>query len=104
MCERVAEGLNAQTRTPCSTSSPATTHASFPAPLTALSYSCCLQIGGGLEDHLVGVTHECDYPPAVVAKCERVTTSEINPHTMSQVLVLVDTPGQSKENCTFVRR
>eukprot|EP00903_Cladosiphon_okamuranus_P008360 g8039.t1 len=41
-------------------------------------------IGGGLEDHLVGVTHECDHPPAVVAKCERVTTSEINPHTMSQ--------------------
>lgn len=33
----------------------------------------------------MGVTHECDYPPAVVAKCERVTTSEINPHTMSQV-------------------
>eukprot|EP00904_Undaria_pinnatifida_P007081 jgi/Undpi1/3502/HiC_scaffold_16.g06874.m1 len=41
-------------------------------------------IGGGLEKHLVGVTHECDYPPAIVAGCERVTTSEINPHTMSQ--------------------
>ncbi|CAM9465659.1 unnamed protein product, partial [Hapterophycus canaliculatus] len=41
-------------------------------------------IGGGLEEHLVGVTHECDHPPAVVARCERVTTSEINPHTMSQ--------------------
>ena len=33
----------------------------------------------------MGVTHECDHPPAVVANCERVTTSEINPHTMSQV-------------------
>ncbi|CAN0284140.1 unnamed protein product [Pylaiella littoralis] len=41
-------------------------------------------IGGGLEERLVGVTHECDHPPAVVARCERVTTSEINPHTMSQ--------------------
>lgn len=43
------------------------------------------QIGGGLENRLVGVTHECDHPPAVVAGCERVTTSEINPHKMSQV-------------------
>ena len=33
----------------------------------------------------MGVTHECDHPPAIVAGCERVTTSEINPHTMSQV-------------------
>ncbi|CAM9249008.1 unnamed protein product [Ascophyllum nodosum] len=41
-------------------------------------------IGGGLERKLVGVTHECDYPAAVVARCERVTTSDINPHTMSQ--------------------
>ncbi|CAB1117184.1 unnamed protein product [Ectocarpus sp. CCAP 1310/34] len=41
-------------------------------------------IGGGLEAHLVGVTHECDHPPAVVARCERVTNSEINPHKMSQ--------------------
>ncbi|CAN0507662.1 unnamed protein product, partial [Laminaria digitata] len=39
----------------------------------------------GLEKRLVGVTHECDHPAAIVAECERVTTSEINPHTMSQV-------------------
>lgn len=45
------------------------------------------QIGGGLEERLVGVTHECDFPPEVVAKCERVTTSEINPHKMTQVCV-----------------
>ncbi|CAM9320122.1 unnamed protein product, partial [Choristocarpus tenellus] len=37
-----------------------------------------------LQNSLVGVTHECDYPPDVVKRCERVTTSEINPHTMSQ--------------------
>ncbi|CAM9170713.1 unnamed protein product, partial [Phaeothamnion confervicola] len=41
-------------------------------------------IGDGLEQRLVGVTHECDFPPEVVSECARVTTSDINPHKMSQ--------------------
>ena len=50
-------------------------------------------VGGlGLAAHLVGVTHECDVCPdsATLTKllasgtCTRVTTSEINPHSMGQ--------------------
>jgi iron complex transport system substrate-binding protein len=37
-----------------------------------------------LRNHIIAVTHECDYPPEVVAKAERITTSDINPHKMSQ--------------------
>lgn len=36
----------------------------------------------GLEDRLVGVTHECDYPPGVDAK-PHVTSSRISHETMS---------------------
>jgi iron complex transport system substrate-binding protein len=36
----------------------------------------------GLEDSLVGITHECDYPPSVVDK-PRLTASRISQETMS---------------------
>ncbi len=36
----------------------------------------------GLEDALVGVTHECDYPPAVIGK-PKLTASRISHETMS---------------------
>lgn len=36
----------------------------------------------GLEDALVGITHECDYPPTVVDK-PRLTSSRISPETMT---------------------
>jgi iron complex transport system substrate-binding protein len=36
----------------------------------------------GLEDALVGVTHECDYPPSVVGK-PQLTASRISHETMS---------------------
>lgn len=36
----------------------------------------------GLEDALVGITHECDYPPSVVDK-PRLTASRISQETMS---------------------
>jgi iron complex transport system substrate-binding protein len=36
----------------------------------------------GLEDALVGITHECDYPPSVVGK-PRLTASRISQETMS---------------------
>jgi iron complex transport system substrate-binding protein len=36
----------------------------------------------GLEDSLVGVTHECDYPPTVASK-PRLTASRISHETMS---------------------
>jgi iron complex transport system substrate-binding protein len=36
----------------------------------------------GLEDSLVGVTHECDYPPSVVNK-PKLTASRISHETMS---------------------
>jgi ABC-type Fe3+-hydroxamate transport system substrate-binding protein len=36
----------------------------------------------GLEDALVGITHECDYPASVVAK-PRLTASRISQETMS---------------------
>ncbi|MGH8933862.1 MAG: cobalamin-binding protein [Egibacteraceae bacterium] len=36
----------------------------------------------GLEDDLVGVTHECDFPPAVVGK-PQVTASRISHQTMT---------------------
>ena len=36
----------------------------------------------GLEDSLVGITHECDYPPSVVNK-PRLTSSRISQETMT---------------------
>jgi len=36
----------------------------------------------GLEDALVGITHECDYPPTVTGK-PRLTSSHISPETMT---------------------
>lgn len=36
----------------------------------------------GLEDALVGITHECDYPPSVVSK-PRLTSSRISHETMT---------------------
>lgn len=33
----------------------------------------------GLADQLVGVSHECDYPPEVVADLPRLTRSAIPP-------------------------
>ena len=36
----------------------------------------------GLEDELLGITHECDYPPSVVDK-PRLTSSRISPETMT---------------------
>src|SRR5260370_23385808 len=36
----------------------------------------------GLEDALVGITHECDYPPSVAGKL-RLTSSHISHETMS---------------------
>ena len=49
-------------------------------------------VGGlGLESHLVGVSHECDVAPTaerlravLEAGCVRVTTSDIDPHTLPQ--------------------
>ena len=49
-------------------------------------------VGGlGLESHLVGVSHECDVAPTadrlravLEAGCERVTTSDIDPHALPQ--------------------
>jgi ABC-type Fe3+-hydroxamate transport system substrate-binding protein/diphthamide synthase (EF-2-diphthine--ammonia ligase) len=49
-------------------------------------------VGGlGLEGHLVGVSHECDVAPTaerlravLEAGCERVTTSDIDPHALPQ--------------------
>src|SRR3984893_235580 len=38
----------------------------------------------GLEDALVGITHECDYPPSVVNK-PRLTSSRISHETMTSV-------------------
>ena len=36
----------------------------------------------GLEDALVGITHECDYPPSVAGK-PRLTSSRISQETMT---------------------
>ena len=49
-------------------------------------------VGGlGLEEHLVGVSHECDVAPTaerlravLESGCERVTTSDIDPHALPQ--------------------
>src|SRR5437016_14071465 len=37
----------------------------------------------GLEDGLVGITHECDYPPSVAGK-PRLTSSQISHETMTR--------------------
>eukprot|EP00611_Tribonema_gayanum_P022490 TRINITY_DN4518_c0_g1_i1.p1 TRINITY_DN4518_c0_g1~~TRINITY_DN4518_c0_g1_i1.p1 ORF type:complete len:359 (+),score=48.15 TRINITY_DN4518_c0_g1_i1:53-1078(+) len=37
-----------------------------------------------LRNSLVAVTHECDYPPEVVERCTRITTSHINPAKLTQ--------------------
>jgi iron complex transport system substrate-binding protein len=38
----------------------------------------------GLADRLVGITHECDFPPDVVASLPRVTRSILDPSKLSQ--------------------
>jgi iron complex transport system substrate-binding protein len=41
----------------------------------------------GLSEQIVGITHECDYPPSLFSRPDPprvVTTSEINPFTMTQ--------------------
>lgn len=40
----------------------------------------------GLSEHIVGITHECDYPADLMnsGRAKVVTTSDINPRTMSQ--------------------
>jgi len=38
----------------------------------------------GVEDQIVGITHECDYPPAALAGAQIVTRSDISPYKMSQ--------------------
>jgi iron complex transport system substrate-binding protein len=38
----------------------------------------------GVANQIVGITHECDYPPEAIAGAKIVTTSEITPYTMTQ--------------------
>ena len=38
----------------------------------------------GLSDSVVGITHGCDYPPEAVEGKTVVTSTSINPYTMSQ--------------------
>src|SRR6476469_1505018 len=40
----------------------------------------------GLEDQLVGITHECDFPPSVAGK-PRLTRSKISHETMSSAQI-----------------
>jgi ABC-type Fe3+-hydroxamate transport system substrate-binding protein/diphthamide synthase (EF-2-diphthine--ammonia ligase) len=63
-----------------------------PPRIMSLLPSATEIVGGlGLEGHLVGVSHECDVAPTaerlravLEAGCERVTTSDIDPHTLPQ--------------------
>jgi len=41
----------------------------------------------GVSNMIVGITHECDHPPEAIQDAKIVTTSEINPRTMSQELI-----------------
>jgi iron complex transport system substrate-binding protein len=38
----------------------------------------------GVADHIVGITHECDYPPPALQGATVVTVSDSSPHSMSQ--------------------
>ena len=38
----------------------------------------------GVADQIVGITHECDFPPQALQGARVVTTSEIQPHKMTQ--------------------
>lgn len=38
----------------------------------------------GFSDGIVGITHECDFPPEAIAGAAVVTKSEISPYSMSQ--------------------
>jgi iron complex transport system substrate-binding protein len=38
----------------------------------------------GVADLIVGITHECDYPPSALDGATVVTVSDISPHSMSQ--------------------
>lgn len=38
----------------------------------------------GVASQIVGITHECDYPPEALLGARVVTTSDINPRTMTQ--------------------
>ena len=41
----------------------------------------------GLGDSIVGLTHSCDYPLEAVEGKVIVTSTEISPYTMSQVII-----------------
>ena len=41
----------------------------------------------GLGDSIVGLTHSCDYPLEAVEGKVVVTSTEISPYTMSQVII-----------------
>lgn len=41
----------------------------------------------GVAKHIVGITHECDYPPEALEGAKIVTTSDISPHSMSQAQI-----------------
>ncbi|KAL3915710.1 MAG: hypothetical protein SGILL_005519 [Bacillariaceae sp.] len=38
----------------------------------------------GFADQIVGITHECDYPPEALQSATVVTVSDISPHSMTQ--------------------
>ncbi|KAG7371405.1 periplasmic binding protein [Nitzschia inconspicua] len=38
----------------------------------------------GVADHIVGITHECDYPPEALEGATVVTISDISPYRMTQ--------------------
>lgn len=38
----------------------------------------------GVADQIVGVTHECDYPPVALEGAQIVTSSDISPYNMTQ--------------------
>jgi len=39
----------------------------------------------GVADQIVGITHECDYPPEAIEGAKVVTTSDISPYSMTQI-------------------
>lgn len=41
----------------------------------------------GVSDQIVGITHECDYPPRAIEGAQIVTASDIRPHAMTQAQI-----------------
>jgi iron complex transport system substrate-binding protein len=51
----------------------------------------------GVDEYIVGITHECDYPPSALQGATVVTVSDISPHQMTQAEIHQQVTGSLEQ-------